>query len=67
MVALGRDEHSRSLSIVQEVRLVFREYGQRVFGGASVGWENALEVLLQHLHPLDAENNIASPLAMGKI
>ena len=44
-----------------------RDYGKRVFGGASVGKGNALEVLLQRLHPLEAENNIASPLAMGKI
>ena len=42
-------------------------YGQGVFWGVLVGSENALEVFLQPLHPLDAEYNISSPLAMGKI
>ncbi len=47
--------------------VVWQGVWAKLFKGAFSKEENALEVLLQQLHPLDAENNIASSLTMGKI
>jgi hypothetical protein len=58
---------SISIHYFYEARCIGRGVCVKFFEGASAGRENALEVLSHHLYPLDAENNIASPLAMGKI
>lgn len=58
MVLLARDEHGRSLSIVHEARYAWQRVWAKLFESVSGGSKNALDVLPQSLHLMDAENTL---------